>query len=95
MAGAPQPGYTLAETEAAYIRNLCYSAEQFEKEGLMGLIEPLCKQVLFDSCSNIYYTILKQTYSDGMIMINLVVRVTTTVVVYFLLVTFINIGTYL
>jgi len=45
MAGALQPGFTLAEMEGAYIRNLCYAAEQFEKEGLMGVIEPLCKQV--------------------------------------------------
>lgn len=45
MAGCPQPGFTTAELEDAYIRNLCYAAEQFEKEGLMGLIEPLCKQV--------------------------------------------------
>ncbi|XP_003737517.1 putative hydroxypyruvate isomerase [Galendromus occidentalis] len=48
MAGCPQAGYTSAETEAAYIKNLCYAASQFEKEGLMGLIEPLCKQTRED-----------------------------------------------
>ena len=45
MAGSPQTGVPFAETEETYIRNLCYAAQEFEKEGLMGLIEPLCKQV--------------------------------------------------
>lgn len=48
MAGARQPGYSFAESEAAYLKSLCYAGEQLEKEGLMGLIEPLCPQVRQD-----------------------------------------------
>jgi len=48
MAGVPQQGVPLADTEALYIRNLCHAAAMFQKEGIMGLIEPLCPQVRSD-----------------------------------------------
>lgn len=48
MAGVPQLGVATSDTEQLYIRNLCYAANEFQKEGIMGVIEPLCKQVRSD-----------------------------------------------
>lgn len=46
MAGVPNSLVTSAEAESMYIYNLCYAAEVLQNEGMMGLIEPLCAQVM-------------------------------------------------